>query len=33
MHRHRLEDEFTFVLSGRIGAVRGEDEVVAGPGT
>ncbi len=27
MHRHHLEDEYTFVLSGRIGAVLGEDEV------
>jgi mannose-6-phosphate isomerase-like protein (cupin superfamily) len=32
MHRHHLEDEFTFVLSGRIGAVLGEEEVVAEPG-
>lgn len=32
MHRHHLEDEYTFVLSGRIGAVLGEDEVVGEPG-
>ena len=32
MHRHRLEDEFTYVLFGRIGAVLGDDEVVAEPG-
>ena len=32
MHRHRDEDEFTFVLSGRIGAVLGDEEVVGGPG-
>lgn len=32
MHRHRKEDEFTFVLSGRIGAVLGGEEVVGGPG-
>jgi quercetin dioxygenase-like cupin family protein len=32
MHRHHLEDEYTYVLSGRIGAVLGDDEVVAEPG-
>jgi len=32
MHRHHDEDEYTYVLSGRIGAVLGGDEVVAGPG-
>ena len=32
MHRHRLEDEYTFVLEGRIGAVVDGNEVVAGPG-
>src|SRR5207244_5048696 len=32
MHRHRDEDEYTFVLSGRIGAVLGDDEVFGGPG-
>ena len=29
MHRHRNEDEFTYVLSGRIGAVIEGHEVVA----
>lgn len=28
MHRHRDEDEYTFVLTGRIGAVLGDEEVV-----
>ncbi len=32
MHRHHREDEYTYVLTGRIGAVLGGDEVVAGPG-
>ncbi len=32
MHRHRNEDEYTFVLTGRIGAVLGDEELVAGPG-
>jgi quercetin dioxygenase-like cupin family protein len=32
MHRHHDEDEYTFVLTGRIGAVLDEEEVVAGPG-
>ena len=32
MHRHRDEDEFTYVLSGRIGAVLEGREVVAEPG-
>lgn len=32
MHRHHLEDEYTYVLSGRIGAVLGDTEVVAEPG-
>jgi quercetin dioxygenase-like cupin family protein len=32
MHRHHLEDEFTYVVHGRIGAILGEDEVVAEPG-
>ncbi len=32
MHRHHLEDEFTYVVRGRIGAILGEDEVVAEPG-
>ena len=32
MHRHHDEDEFTYVLTGRIGAVLGDEEVVGGPG-
>ena len=32
LHRHSREDEFTVVLSGRIGAVLGDAEVEAGPG-
>lgn len=32
MHRHHREDEFTYVLTGRIGAVLEGHEVVAGPG-
>lgn len=32
MHRHRNEDEYTYVLEGRIGAVLGGEEFVAGPG-
>jgi quercetin dioxygenase-like cupin family protein len=31
LHHHR-EDEYTYVLSGRIGAVLGDDEAVTGPG-
>ncbi len=32
LHRHHWEDEYTYVLYGRIGAVLGDDEVVAEPG-
>ena len=32
MHRHHKEDEYTYVLTGRIGAVLGGVEVVAEPG-
>jgi mannose-6-phosphate isomerase-like protein (cupin superfamily) len=32
LHRHHREDEFTYVLYGRIGAVLGDDEVVAEAG-
>ena len=32
MHRHRLEDEYTYVLNGRIGAVIEGVEVFAEPG-
>ena len=32
MHRHSREDEYTYVLEGRIGAVLGGEEFIAGPG-
>ena len=32
MHRHHDEDEYTYVLTGRIGAVLGEQKVFGGPG-
>ena len=32
VHRHHDEDEWSFVLSGRIGAMLGDRELVAGPG-
>ncbi len=32
MHRHHDEDEFTFVLSGQIGAVLGDEEFLGSPG-
>jgi mannose-6-phosphate isomerase-like protein (cupin superfamily) len=32
LHRHTLEDEYSYVLEGRVGALLGELEVVAGPG-
>jgi mannose-6-phosphate isomerase-like protein (cupin superfamily) len=32
MHRHHEEDEYTYVLTGRIGAVLGDQEVFGGPG-
>ena len=32
MHRHRDEDEYTFALSGRIGAVLGDQEGFGEPG-
>jgi mannose-6-phosphate isomerase-like protein (cupin superfamily) len=32
MHRHHKEDEYTYVVSGRIGAILGGREVEAGPG-
>lgn len=33
MHRHANEDEYSFVLEGRIGALLGDKAVTAGPGT
>jgi len=32
VHRHTREDEYSFVLEGRMGALLGEDVVEAGPG-
>ena len=32
MHRHRNEDEYTFVLEGQIGAILGGQEFIASPG-
>jgi mannose-6-phosphate isomerase-like protein (cupin superfamily) len=32
LHLHTLEDEYSYVLEGRLAALLGEDEVVAGPG-
>src|SRR6058998_1330745 len=32
LHRHTREDEYSFVLQGRMGALLGEDVVEAGPG-
>ena len=32
MHRHHDEDEYTYVLTGRIGAILGDEEVFGGPG-
>ena len=33
MHRHSREDEYSYVLEGRIGAMLGDEVVTAGPGT
>jgi mannose-6-phosphate isomerase-like protein (cupin superfamily) len=32
LHRHNREDEYSYVLEGRLGALLGDDVVVAGPG-
>lgn len=32
LHRHSREDEYSYVLAGRVGAVLGDEEVFAGPG-
>ncbi|HSD81491.1 MAG TPA: cupin domain-containing protein [Solirubrobacteraceae bacterium] len=32
LHRHLREDEYTFVLEGRVGALLGDEVLVAGPG-
>ena len=33
LHRHAREDEYSYVLDGRVGALLGDDVVEAGPGT
>ena len=33
LHRHRNEDEYSYVLSGTLGALLGDEVVSAGPGT
>ena len=33
LHRHTREDEYSYVLSGTLGALLGEDVVTAEPGT
>ena len=32
LHRHNREDEYSYVLEGRVGALLGDEVVVAGPG-
>jgi mannose-6-phosphate isomerase-like protein (cupin superfamily) len=32
LHRHTNEDEYSYVLEGRVGALLGDDVVVGGPG-
>ena len=32
LHRHLREDEYSFVLEGQVGALLGDDVVIAGPG-
>lgn len=32
LHRHTLEDEYSYVLRGRVGALLGDEVLVAGPG-
>ena len=32
LHRHTREDEYSYVLEGRVGALLGDDVVVGGPG-
>ena len=32
LHRHAREDEYSYVLEGRVGALLGDDVLVAGPG-
>ena len=33
LHRHHREDEYSYVMTGTLGALLGEDVVTAGPGT
>lgn len=33
LHRHHREDEYSYVISGRLGALLGDDVLEAGPGT
>jgi mannose-6-phosphate isomerase-like protein (cupin superfamily) len=33
LHRHHREDEYSYVLSGNLGALLGDDVITAGPGT
>src|SRR5205085_4270839 len=32
LHRHTREDEYSFVIEGRVGALLGDEVAVAGPG-
>jgi quercetin dioxygenase-like cupin family protein len=32
LHRHALEDEYSYVLEGRVGAMLGDEVLVGGPG-
>jgi quercetin dioxygenase-like cupin family protein len=32
LHRHTLEDEYSYVLEGRVGAMLGDEVLVGGPG-
>lgn len=32
LHRHTLEDEYSYVLQGRVGAMLGDEVLVGGPG-
>jgi mannose-6-phosphate isomerase-like protein (cupin superfamily) len=33
LHRHHREDEYSYVLTGKLGAMLGDEVVTAGPGT
>ena len=33
LHRHHRKDEYSYVLAGKLGALLGEEVVIAGPGT